>query len=71
MFGKRYNQLYPRYDLACDIIPYYLIHSRMELFPHIKTEDKDVHEALMGEEKRQAEGLELIPSENYVWRPVR
>lgn len=43
----------------------------MELFPHIKTEDKDVYEALMGEEKRQAEGLELIPSENYVSRAVR
>lgn len=43
----------------------------MELFPHIKTEDKDVFDALMGEEKRQAEGLELIPSENYVSRAVR
>lgn len=43
----------------------------MELFPHIKTEDKDVYDALMGEEERQAEGLELIPSENYVSRAVR
>lgn len=29
-------------------------------------EDKEIYEALLGEEKRQAEGLELIPSENYV-----
>lgn len=43
----------------------------MELFPHIQKEDKDVFDALMGEETRQAEGLELIPSENYVSRAVR
>ncbi|MCA9356120.1 serine hydroxymethyltransferase [Candidatus Nomurabacteria bacterium] len=29
-------------------------------------EDKEIYEALLGEEKRQREGLELIPSENYV-----
>lgn len=43
----------------------------MELFPHIKKQDPDIYKALMGEEERQAEGLELIPSENYVSRAVR
>ncbi|RJR13394.1 serine hydroxymethyltransferase [Candidatus Parcubacteria bacterium] len=43
----------------------------MELYPHVKKQDKEVYKALMGEEKRQAEGLELIPSENYVSRAVR
>lgn len=43
----------------------------MELFPHIKKQDKAVYAVLIGEEKRQAEGLELIPSENYVSRAVR
>ena len=43
----------------------------MELYPHVKKQDKEVYEALIGEEKRQAEGLELIPSENYVSRAVR
>ena len=33
--------------------------------------DKEVFNAIAGEEKRQAEGLELIPSENYVSRAVR
>lgn len=33
--------------------------------------DKVVFDAIAGEEKRQAEGLELIPSENYVSRAVR
>ncbi|MFZ3043735.1 MAG: serine hydroxymethyltransferase [Minisyncoccia bacterium] len=40
-------------------------------FSHIKKEDPKVYAALMGEEKRQAEGLELIPSENYVSRAVK
>lgn len=39
-------------------------------YSHIKDEDKEIYEALVGEEKRQAEGLELIPSENYVSRAV-
>lgn len=43
----------------------------MELYPYIKKQDKEVYKALVGEEKRQAEGLELIPSENYVSRAVR
>lgn len=43
----------------------------MELYPFIKKQDTQVYKALQGEEKRQAEGLELIPSENYVSRAVR
>lgn len=43
----------------------------MELYPYIKKQDAKVYKALTGEEKRQAEGLELIPSENYVSRAVR
>ncbi len=42
-----------------------------ELYPHIKKQDKKVYAAITGEETRQAEGLELIPSENYVSRAVR
>lgn len=37
---------------------------------YIDKEDKDVFDAIKGEEKRQAEGLELIPSENYVSKAV-
>ena len=33
-------------------------------------QDKDVEKLIAGEEKRQAEGLELIPSENYVSQDV-
>lgn len=40
-------------------------------FPFIEREDPEIYEALTGEEKRQAEGLELIPSENYVSRAVK
>ncbi len=40
-------------------------------FLHLKQEDPKLYAALMGEEKRQAEGLELIPSENYVSRAVK
>jgi len=43
----------------------------MELYTHVKKQDKEVYAALMGEEKREAEGLELIPSENYVSKAVR
>lgn len=37
---------------------------------YIKNKDKEVWNSIVGEEKRQAEGLELIPSENYVSRAV-
>ncbi len=40
-------------------------------YAHIKKQDKKVYEALIGEEKRQREGLELIPSENYVSAAVK
>ena len=39
-------------------------------YSHIKKDDKEIYSAIMGEEKRQEEGLELIPSENYVSRAV-
>ncbi|MFZ1987862.1 MAG: serine hydroxymethyltransferase [Minisyncoccia bacterium] len=41
------------------------------MYDHIKKEDSEIYAALEGEEKREAEGLELIPSENYVSRAVR
>lgn len=43
----------------------------MERYSHIQAEDPDLYGALMGEEERQAEGLELIPSENYVSSAVK
>ena len=43
----------------------------MNDFEFIKKQDPEVYEALLGEEKRQAEGIELIPSENYVSKAVR
>jgi len=43
----------------------------MENYSYIKKQDSDIYDAVMGEEKREAEGLELIPSENYVSRAVR
>ncbi|KKW43177.1 MAG: serine hydroxymethyltransferase [Parcubacteria group bacterium GW2011_GWB1_57_6] len=43
----------------------------MSEYPFIEQEDPDIFRALVGEDKRQAEGLELIPSENYVSRAVK
>jgi len=40
-------------------------------YSSIQKEDKEVYDAIVGEEERQATGLELIPSENYVSRAVR
>jgi glycine hydroxymethyltransferase len=40
-------------------------------FPFIEKEDPEIYGVIEGEEKRQAEGLELIPSENYVSRAVK
>jgi glycine hydroxymethyltransferase len=40
-------------------------------YEHIQREDKEVFDAIEGEEHREAEGLELIPSENYVSKAVR
>src|ERR1700712_4966674 len=33
-------------------------------------DDKEIEHLILGEEKREREGLELIPSENYVSRDV-
>lgn len=43
----------------------------MHDYQFIEKQDKAVFDAIAGEEKREAEGLELIPSENYVSRAVR
>jgi glycine hydroxymethyltransferase len=43
----------------------------MSDYSHIKKQDKQVYAALEGEEQREAEGIELIPSENYVSKAVR
>ncbi len=40
------------------------------MFPHIQAQDPDVYAALVGECKRESEGAELIPSENYVSEAV-
>ncbi len=37
----------------------------------IKEQDPEIYEAIIGEEAREAKGIELIPSENYVSRAVR
>ena len=42
----------------------------MKYSSFLEKEDPSIFEAIKGEEKRQAEGLELIPSENYVSRAV-
>jgi glycine hydroxymethyltransferase len=39
-------------------------------YSELEKQDKMVYGAILGEEKREAEGLELIPSENYVSKPV-
>jgi len=41
------------------------------MYERLGSEDKDIYDALVGEESREANGLELIPSENYVSRAVR
>lgn len=43
----------------------------MSEYEFIQKQDADVYTAIHGEEEREAEGLELIPSENYVSRAVR
>ncbi len=43
----------------------------MQNYSSIQNQDKEVFDALVGEERREARGLELIPSENYVSRAVR
>tara|TARA_B100000508_G_scaffold113034_1_gene91528 strand:- start:1778 stop:3046 length:1269 start_codon:yes stop_codon:yes gene_type:complete len=43
----------------------------MQDYQAIKDQDNDIYDALVGEEEREAKGIELIPSENYVSRAVR
>ncbi|MBC7836713.1 serine hydroxymethyltransferase [Acetobacteraceae bacterium] len=43
----------------------------MNLYESIKKQDKEVFDAIAGEEERERDGLELIPSENYVSKAVR
>ncbi len=40
-------------------------------YASIEAQDKEVFATLVGEERREQEGLELVPSENYVSRAVR
>src|SRR5688572_5824317 len=40
------------------------------MYDYVKKQDQELYAALQGEETREAEGLELIPSENYVSRAV-
>jgi len=42
----------------------------MEHYQFIKDQDEAIYNALLGEEAREARGIELIPSENYVSRAV-
>ena len=39
-------------------------------YDFIQKQDKEIYDAIVGERKRQQEGLELIPSENYVSQAV-
>lgn len=41
------------------------------MYEHIRKEDTEVFDAIEGEEQREINGLELIPSENYVSMAVR
>ena len=50
---------------------FHFCYTRTMTFPFIEQEDPEIFAALVGEEQRQAEGLELIPSENYVSRAVK
>ncbi len=43
----------------------------MERYQHIEREDPEVYASITGEDARQADGLELIPSENYVSSAVK
>lgn len=43
----------------------------MNEYNYIKEQDEDIYNAIVNEEARQANGIEMIPSENYVSRAVR
>jgi glycine hydroxymethyltransferase len=40
-------------------------------YNNIQEQDPEIYEAIIGEEQREATGIELIPSENYVSKAVR
>ena len=40
-------------------------------YNHIKKQDTDIYDAILGEEIREQNGIEMIPSENYVSKAVR
>ena len=42
----------------------------MNEYEFIKAQDKEVYDAIRGEEEREVRGIELIPSENYVSKAV-
>jgi len=42
----------------------------MSDYNYIKNQDKEIYDAILGEEEREANGIELIPSENYVSKAV-
>ncbi|MFM2381588.1 MAG: Pyridoxal-phosphate-dependent serine hydroxymethyltransferase [Candidatus Parcubacteria bacterium] len=42
----------------------------MNEYEFIKAQDKEIFDALIGEENREVRGIELIPSENYVSKAV-
>lgn len=44
--------------------------STPQAIPFIEEQDKEIYEAIRGEENREKTGLELIPSENYVSKAV-
>lgn len=41
------------------------------MYDYIKKQDEDIFNALVGEERREESGVEMIPSENYVSKAVR
>ena len=43
----------------------------MNEYKYIKDQDQEIYATLVGEEEREEEGIELIPSENYVSMAVR
>lgn len=47
-------------------VPLSVPHSQMPSFDFLKAQDPAVYDALLGEMKRQSDGVELIASENYI-----
>lgn len=43
-----------------------IFHNHHIMFTHIQAQDADIYNAVVAECKRQRDGIELIPSENYV-----